>query len=459
MKIWILLAIAGLLLILGLVRERFEPTASIRAPPYNDAAKVAIYQVANSANQQILKTKAAQQVTLPPTDPNYQTKLQAAAGGLVAPAVGEFFTSVFGPATTPITDANVDTFMASRTGELKEVEKQVLKAYFVGQQGIGTAMQGGENSYANVLASLGQNVGYLASGSGTGSTGASSGAAGGAGSSAGSSGTTTPEGASSSSTTTAASSAASVTSGDWEEGPEPVCPGGKILNEANKCVGEVTAAPQCPTGYESYVPSAGSLMQCRREGGTETIPPTCPADYSYNATIGQCETTPVDPICPGGYQYRETKCMKRRTAPSTTTGGASTTTRGPTSGGGGRLRQVFGPVFTERGNAVGGDGGDSSQTNIYPELLGGRIDTSSRIPGAGVVPPSKNWTLANNGSLPTSSSLGSDELARYFPFSRMPGDMDVIPDPYRVAKTFSQASYSSKTEPTPFLTDFSAFQK
>jgi hypothetical protein len=55
--------------------------------------------------------------------------------------------------------------------------------------------------------------------------------------------------------------------------------------------------------------------------------------------------------------------------------------------------------------------------------------------------------------------MGSDEMARFFPFSRMPGDMDIIPDPYRVAKTFSQSSYSSKTEPTPFLTDFSAFLK
>jgi len=96
---------------------------------------------------------------------------------------------------------------------------------------------------------------------------------------------------------------------------------------------------------------------------------------------------------------------------------------------------------------------------VYPELLGGMIDTSSRIPGAGIQPPSKNWQLANDGSLPTSSSMGADEMSRYFPFSRTPGDMDIIPDPYRVAQTFSASSYSSKTEPVPFLTDFSAFQK
>jgi hypothetical protein len=108
---------------------------------------------------------------------------------------------------------------------------------------------------------------------------------------------------------------------------------------------------------------------------------------------------------------------------------------------------------------MSGNGGDSSQTNVYPELLGGMIDTSSRIPGAGIQPPSKNWTLANNGTLPTSSAMGADEMSRYFPYSRTPGDMDVIPDPYRVAQTFSASSYASKTEPVPFLTDFSAFQK
>jgi hypothetical protein len=102
---------------------------------------------------------------------------------------------------------------------------------------------------------------------------------------------------------------------------------------------------------------------------------------------------------------------------------------------------------------------DSSKLNTYPELLGGMIDTSSRIPGAGITAPSKNWTLTQNGSLPNSASLGSDQMSRYFPYSRTPGDMDVIPDPYRVAQTFSTSSYGSKTEPVPFLTDFSAFQR
>lgn len=456
MKIWILLAIAGALLLWSLVRERFEATASIRAPPYDENAKIGIFQVANTANQRILIERATQLVTTPTTDPDYRKKLEAAAGGIVAPVVGEFFNTVFKPATTPITNANVEAFMAPRTSDLKAVEEQILKTYFVGQQGIGTAQASG---YADVLASMGQNVGYLVTGSGEPL---------GEGALPGVEGASPPSG-------TAASTAASASEGDWEEGPAPVCPAGTTLrsiavgegdilddSSSDKCFGAETRPFTCPNDYEP-VPGA-SGKPCRRVGGTETANAVCPSGYQYNETLGECETTPQDPTCPGGYRYREGKCMKRRgAAASTTTGGGSTSMRGPTSGGpANRLRQVFGPVFTERGNEVsaGGNGnGDSSQTNIYPELLGGQIDRSSRIPGVGVVPPSKNWTIANDGSLPSKSSMGSDDMARFFPFSRMPGDMDIVPDPYRVAKTFSQSSYSSKTEPAPFLTDFSAFLK
>ena len=253
----------------------------------------------------------------------------------------------------------------------------------------------------------------------------------------------------------AASTAAAAGSGDWEEGPEPVCPGERILNEDDKCVGDEIVAYECPTGYERT-----EFNTCMRIGGTEVVDPICPENTAFNSEINVCEMAPIDPSCPGGYTLREKKCMRRRVAPSTTTGGSSTSMQGPTTGGAAsRIRQVFGPQFTERGNEVPSNDGDSSQTNVYPELLGGKIDSSSRIPGAGITVPSKNWQLATNGSLPTSKSLGSDELARYFPFSRSPGDMDIIPDPYRVAQTFSASSYSSKTEPVPFLTDFSAFQR
>lgn len=139
----------------------------------------------------------------------------------------------------------------------------------------------------------------------------------------------------------------------------------------------------------------------------------------------------------------------------TTTGGTSASSFGPNSGifggGGDRRKQIFGPIAMGQGNPNGRVVPvDSSKTNRYPELLGGGDNKpSTRIEGAGIVPPSKSWQLSNDGSLPTADSLKSE----------VPGDKDLIPDPYRVAQQFTSASYSFKTDPVPFLTDFSAFQK
>jgi len=223
--------------------------------------------------------------------------------------------------------------MASRPdSDLKDVEQEVLTTYFVGQQGIGTSQTTG---YADTLRELGQNPGYLVTGTGG--------------------------------TTGVASTADDVT-----------------------------------------------------------------ADGELATTTG------------------------------TTTGGSSTSSRGPTNGTTGASGQrVFGPVFTGRGEGGNPNGGDSTQTNQYPELMGGRggAPPSTKVEGAGIVPPSKNWLLTTDGSLPSSCSLGADANSKFFPTSRCPGDMDLIPDPYRVSRNFSTASYSSKTEPAPFLTDFSAFLK
>jgi len=151
------------------------------------------------------------------------------------------------------------------------------------------------------------------------------------------------------------------------------------------------------------------------------------------------------------------------TTTGNTTGGSSTSSLGPnnllpkTSAMGGR--GVFGPLFT----ALGGDGsgginGDSSKTNQYPQLLGPDPKPSTRIEGVGVVPPSKSYTLANDGSLPSPAQLGCSENSRFLPTSRVPGDQEGT-DPYRVSQSYLASRGSYKNEPVPFLTDFSAFQK
>jgi hypothetical protein len=119
---------------------------------------------------------------------------------------------------------------------------------------------------------------------------------------------------------------------------------------------------------------------------------------------------------------------------------------------------LFGPVFTGLGEGDGVTGYDSSKTNQYPELIGGGgSSTRARRPGE----PGAGFGFGELGvgAIPSMDGLGSDPNNRFFPTSRSPGDMEIFPDPYRVSRQFQTSSYSFKTEPVPFLTDFSAFYR
>ena len=149
------------------------------------------------------------------------------------------------------------------------------------------------------------------------------------------------------------------------------------------------------------------------------------------------------------------------------TGGTSTNSAGPTTGddllpsasGGLPGRKIWGPEYPGLGDGGGGGAEDTTGRRKYPELIGPDKDISTMYPGAGVGAPSKSWQLTNNGSLPSFGSLGSEENSKYLPTSRVPGDKDLVPNPYSISSTFTTSNYSSKTEPVPFLSDFSAFQK
>jgi hypothetical protein len=168
------------------------------------------------------------------------------------------------------------------------------------------------------------------------------------------------------------------------------------------------------------------------------------------------------------------------TASGATTGnttGGSTTNRQPTSGGtsggsagtsGGAFgdsqtvagipgNNVFGPPFV-------GVGANANDGNLhgpvpYPYLYGPKPDSSTFVEGAGIVQPSQAATLKDSGALPSSKGTGSDKNSQFFGASRVPGDKDIVPNPYGTNTAFSPSSGSSKTEPLPYLTDFSAFGK
>lgn len=457
---WIL-AIVALILLLWRVRESFEATPSIKAPPYDAAEKERIYNMVRNRSatppytvlgfQDMLMARAK---SMNPSEQN-EKKLQEFAGGLVSPAIESFFTTVYKPATTPITAANIDAFMLTRTSELKDVEKHILTTYFIGQSGVGRT---GKDSYTEKLAAegLAQNFDFSRRS------------------------TTAP-------VTGGTSGSGMLGSGMLGGDPSPTCPTGSTIDEfkmrcrvfvdkecsagtvldssIGKCRAgdKIGGTPSCPPGS-----SAGSDGNCvlAEAGGT----PTCPAGYTYDTKqvsgqaagemprrMGTCVLSSVvnarvTVSQPGDVGTTSAGANPNRTS-GNTTGGTSGTTQGSNSGGGGnRRQQVFGPLFMGEGEGQV-QGVDSSTTNRYPELLGGTARSSTRIDGGGIVAPSGVGV-----TLPSLNSLGLNANSNMFPFSRSPGDMETIPDPFRVSQQFSSSSYSSKTEPVPFLTDFSAFQ-
>jgi hypothetical protein len=253
-----------------------------------------------------------------------------------------------------------------------------------------------------------------------------------------------------------------------EEYADPICPAGTSLDSTKRCKypGE-SEMPTCPSGY---VITGGAM--CRKIGGMEEIDPVCPVGKVLDRNNGEpgwgCIKAHATSTCPSGFSLRvgETGniCFKPRAAPGANrTGGSTNTTGRNASGATGtgvtpasvRKNTILGPVFTSYGAPIDGNGPDSYKSNQYPELLGGGDPSSrNRESGSG---GGFGFGIDLKGSMPTADGLGSTEQSKFFPFSRQPGDMEIIPDPYRVSQQFSSASYSFKTEPTPFLTDFSAF--
>lgn len=345
MKLWILVAVALLLLVVALWSESFTATSSIVAPPYDDNQKRRIYGMMSSASQVKLTAKAK---TANPTLDTVRDaqRLGAIAGGYVSDAVAGFFTTYYAPLERTLTSADVDAFMATRTGDAdtKALEKEAVTVYFLNQSGPHSS------GYLDVLAGMGQ--AYRAPSS-TGPTGPTGGA---------------------------------------------------------------TGPASGPTG-----PPAGS-----------TGPTSVPTGPTGGAGTGT-----------GGFQGTWT------TTGGSTTGYGTTFTTAPTQG-------LLGPAFTSFGDpSPSGNTLDSSKYTSYPQVLGGVPETSTTVvDGAGVVGGGRGGL-----DLPSLESLGASAQAQFFPFSRTPGDMEKIPDPFRVSQMFNTASYSSKTEPVPFLTDFSAFQR
>ena len=232
----------------------------------------------------------------------------------------------------------------------------------------------------------------------------------------------------------------------------PVCPVGSVINaEKTKCkFTDTTKLDVVPTCSSETLELVGGV--CRRKsgpmGGTTTG-----TGNSSGATGGTTSgtTTGTTAGVTAGATGGTTSSGTTTPATQSSTGGSSTSSYGPNSGGSsGNMKGIFGPTFTGIGEGGNVPSTDSSTTNQYPELLGGGgSEANAKKNGAGFGIGIGSLTGGNLGGM--GGGMGGT--------SRQPGDMDVIPDPFRVSQLFSASNYSFKTDPMPFLTDFSAFSK
>ena len=364
---WVLL-FAVAVLFMWTAREGFQDTIALRGPPYGDSdykgivdmmpsTLVKALETANSAVKPVapLSTASATDKTRYAGDLSaYQRKL---VDGKVSDVMGDFHTSVYQPATTPLKASDVDTFLATKatTGFLsanKADIKTLLVAYFV------TQPAGAAN---------------------------------------------TP------------------------------------LTAAQIAADEYSAS----TGYDDILKALG-------QGADDSSPPAggsgsdSSSSSSSSSGSGSSSGSSSDSSSSSG-------SSSDSTSSSNTTGGSQTFR---TSNSGNSKGNLWGPAFTGMGNNAGL--GAAGTSRDYPTLLGPKPVASTMVEGAGIMNPSQHETIVTSGVLPGAAGTGSDPNSQFFGSSRVPGDKDLFPNPYQ---EFTPSVGSSKTEPVPYLSDFSAFSK
>jgi hypothetical protein len=451
---WILLALGvGVILFLWSVRENFQDTATLKGPPYGDSDYPIIVNLMSTALVDKLRDKySAENSGQGKPDKSTLEGQRKIVDGTISTLMGDFHTTVYKPASVSLTAANVDTFLNTKatSGFLldnKEEIKKLFVAYFVTQTAgaqnanltaaqIRSNERAANSGYADVLAALGQ------------------------------------------------------TSTNPADPPEPKCPAGLPLIDGFCGKADVNATITCPQGSILFgedlcVPpsSVTSHSEKLALGFTYSAstnfyskPPTivCPAGYKAKQDDNKrCEDVQKqEPTCSGGYNYEPPTglCVKYAVGPGAQSGAQSqmTANNNPEIAGisnNMRKGNIWGPAWTGLGDNSGSGLGMGDR--IYPILLGPKPSLSKMVESGAVAPVSQSESLVRSGALPDPESTGSNPNSQFFGTSRMPGkdggaggasrtpgDQDLFPNPYQ---EFTPSSGSSKTEPVPYLADFSAF--
>lgn len=260
---------------------------------------------------------------------------------------------------------------------------------------------------------------------------------------------------------------------------------------AGKCI--TTSTPTCPSGYVFETDGPFGTYKCittaaheknlkDRASEAELASQPVESRGSSASTGNRCN----DEISTKSWEEVSEECKKQAIGGSSggTTGGSSLIPQ-PNSGGsslpmGFRKGNIFGPAYTGLGDNSGD--GLGSGARDYPTLFGPEPKESRMVEGGGISKPSIHSQLLKSGTLPSSSSTGSSEESKFFGASRLPGaaggpaggpgggpggfsttpgDQDMYPGFFGGAGStaYTPSSGSSKTDPAPFLSDFSAFLK
>jgi hypothetical protein len=349
--VWVLLLVAAIALFMWSVRrEAFQPTATLKGPPYGETDYPSIVRMMPPAL--VLALKAKNNAGVAPTEPlatasasekaSYDSELAAynkkLVDGIISDTMGEFYTTVYQPATTAVTTAQVDTFMTDYSDQIKLTSPANFQFLRTNKADVGTLL----TEYFVKQA----------------------------------------QGAPNAALTTAQ------------------------VNSANVAT---------TSGYAAVLAGLGQGPA----GATGATGGTGSGATGATGTSGN------------------------------TTGGSTTTA---SANSGTNKGNIWGPAFTGFGSSSSGSGGLGARD--YPTLIGPKPQASKYVEGAGVANLSQAENLAKSGALPSSAGAGSDPDSRFFGSSRVPGDRDLIPDS---DQQFTPSIGSSKTEPVPYLADFSAF--
>jgi len=125
----------------------------------------------------------------------------------------------------------------------------------------------------------------------------------------------------------------------------------------------------------------------------------------------------------------------------------------------GTKQPVSGPTFGGTGVSIMGGSGKTPRSE--PALYGpgsGSAAGSAAGSAGGFGWGSMKSNSVDMSMLPSFTSAGSEPENQYAGTSRAPGDQDFYPPTFAQSSSYSLANASMKTDPVPFLTDFSAFQ-